>query len=317
MLPFAGFLDKLRFSADEEDYSKQQYCSWQIIAPTPCHQQSSNGVSIEVTSTIADIELTDFDYLVVFGGRSARSCQQLPQQYHHILHAVAAKGVTLVSIDNGCFLLAEAGLLKQHKVAVHWRHVQEFRAAYPSIEVASEQLFCIDNKRISCAGGNAAIDLAVELLARHCGRTKALKGLADMLVDEAREQRHQLKSLNANIQINNTASRHVGRAISLMRQQLASTDTIDVLALKLAISRRQLDRLFKDNFSQTAREYWAEMRLQHIHWRLINSDHSLQHLADEVAISDVSYLCKVFRKRFGTSPHALRRSKLIARANSN
>lgn len=309
MLPFAGFLDKLRFSADEEDYSNQQYCRWQIIAPTPCHQQSSNGVSIEINCTIEELELNDFDYLVVFGGRSARNCQQLPQHYHRILHAAVAKGITLVSIDNACFLFAEAGLLKQHKVAVHWRHVAEFRVAFPKLEVASEQLFSIDNKRISCVGGNAAIDLAVELLAKHCGRTKALKGLADMLVDEAREQRHQLKSLNANVQINNTANRHVGRAVSLMRQQLASTDTVDSLAMKLAISRRQLDRLFKDSFNQTAREYWAEMRLQHVNWRLLNSDHNLQHLAAEIGLNDVSYLCKVFRKRFGTSPHALRKSK--------
>ncbi len=35
-----------------------------------------------------------------------------------------------------------------------------------------------------CARGLAAIDLVVELLARGCGRTRALKGLADMLVDE-------------------------------------------------------------------------------------------------------------------------------------
>ncbi|ABV86141.1 GlxA family transcriptional regulator [Shewanella pealeana] len=311
MLPFAGFLDKLRFSADEEDYSQQQYCSWQIVGLTPCHQLSSSGVSVELTTTVDEIELTDYDYLVVFGGRSARSCQQLPKQYQDLLRLAAAKGVTLVSIDNACFLFAAAGLLDNHSVAVHWRHVQEFRTAFPRIDIRTEQLYCIDRKRISCAGGSAAIDLAVELLARHCGRTKALKGLADMLVDEAREQRHQLKSLNTNIQINNTASRHVGRAISLMRQLLASSDTVDALADKLAISRRQLDRQFKDCFGQTAHEYWSEMRLQHLHWRVVNSDHSLQYLADEVGIQDVSYLCKLFRKRFGCSPNSLRKPKLF------
>lgn len=27
LLPFGGFLDKLRFSADDEDYSRQRYCA--------------------------------------------------------------------------------------------------------------------------------------------------------------------------------------------------------------------------------------------------------------------------------------------------
>ncbi len=68
-----------------------------------------------------------------------------------------------------------------------------------------------------------------------------------MLVDEARGQLHQLKSLDEDIRANNTAGRHVGRAISLMRQLLAEPKTVDELASMLAISRRQLDRLFNEN----------------------------------------------------------------------
>jgi len=311
MLPFGGFLDKLRFSADEEDYSQQRYCTWQILGLKSGYIASSSGVSVAVQATVDDVELASYDYLVVFGGRSARNSQQLTDQYSNVLRQAAAKGVTLVSIDNACFLFAATGLLNNHSVAVHWRHVQEFRTAYPRIDIRTEQLYCVDGKRISCAGGSAAIDLAVELLARHCGRTRALKGLADMLVDEARGQLHQLKSLDEDIRANNATGRHVGRAIGLMRQLLAEPKTVDDLAGMLAVSRRQLDRLFKDSLGQTAREYWAEMRLQHVHWRVVNSDHSLLYLADEVGIQDVSYLCKVFRKRFGVSPNTLRKSKAV------
>lgn len=310
LLPFAGFLDKLRLSADEEDYSQQQYCAWHISGLNPGNIVSSSGVTIEPESCIDELELSDYDYLVVFGGRRAEDSRQLSDQYRKVLHLAASKGVTLVSIDNACFLFAEAGLLEDHKVAVHWRHVQEFRTAFPLIDVRTEQLYCIDNKRISCAGGNAAIDLAVELVTRHCGRNRALKGLADMLVDEAREQAHHLKSLDADTKINNIPNRHIGRAIGLMRQLLSESKTVDELAHSLAISRRQLDRLFQDKFNQTAREYWAEMRMQHVHWRVLNSAHSLQYLADEIGIQDVSYFCKVFRKRFGVTPNSLRRPSI-------
>jgi transcriptional regulator GlxA family with amidase domain len=307
MLPFGGFLDKLRFSADEEDHSRQRYCSWEIVGLDKDPVISSSGVPVVAQRTADEVALEAYDYLVVFGGRSARSSQQLTEIYGGMLREAAAKGVALVSIDNACFLFAAAGLLNDHSVAVHWRHVQEFRTAYPRIAVKTEQLYCIDGKRISCAGGSAAVDLAVELVARHCGRAKALKGLADMLVDEARGQLHQLKSLDEDIRANITAGRHVGRAISLMRQLLAEPKTVDELADMLAISRRQLDRLFKQSLGLTAREYWAEMRLKHVHWRVINSDHSLQYLADEIGVQDVSYLCKLFRKRYGISPSKLRK----------
>ncbi len=62
-----------------------------------------------------------------------------------------------------------------------------------------DQLYCIDAGRITCAGGTAAIDLAVALLSLSCGRTRALKGLADMLVDETRDSRHALRSLEPGV----------------------------------------------------------------------------------------------------------------------
>ena len=126
-----------------------------------------------------------------------------------------------------------------------------------------------------------------------------------MLVDEARSAGHQLKSLDED----SGAGRHVGRAIGLMRNLLAQKRTADELAALAGVSRRQLDRLFRASFGQSAHAYWHEMRLQHVRWRLLNSGHSLAGLADEVGLGDSSYLCKVFRRRFGESPDALRQRR--------
>jgi transcriptional regulator GlxA family with amidase domain len=304
MLPFGGFLDKLRFTADEEDYSRQRYCTWRIFGVDPGYVESSSGVAVQVEVTPADIKYADFDYLVVFGGRSANATEALAPRYKSVLRRAAGHGVKLVCIDNACFILAACGLLSGHKVAVHWRHEVEFRASYPRIEVLGEQMYCFDGDRISCAGGSAAIDVAVEILARACGRAKALKGLADMLVDEARSSVHQLRSLDEEAM----SVRHVGRAVALMRSMLASNRTMDELAKLVGISRRQLDRLFAKSHGVTAREYWTEMRLQHVKWRLLNSNHSLAVMADEIGVADTSYLGKMFSKRFGKPPAAFRQS---------
>lgn len=308
MLPFGGFLDKLRFTADEADYSRQRHCTWHILGLEPGYVEASSGVAVQIQVTPAEISYQDFDYLVVFGGRSAKVTQALAPHYKNILRRAAGHGVKLVCIDNACFLLAACGLLTGHKVALHWRHETEFRAAFPRIEVMSDQMYCFDGNRISCAGGTAAIDLAVEMLTRACGRTRALKGLADMLVDEARSSGHQLRSLDNEV----NTGRHVSRAIALMRTLLGSSKTTDELASMVGISRRQLDRLFLASHAMTAKNYWSEIRLQHLQWRLLNSDHSLTTIADEAGISDVSYLSKIFRKRFGKPPAEFRKNILRA-----
>ncbi|THF62993.1 helix-turn-helix domain-containing protein [Pseudothauera nasutitermitis] len=303
LLPFGGFLDKLRFTADEEDYSRQRYCAWRILGIEAGSVRASSGVAVHTDLAAADARWDEYDYLVLFGGRSARATEALAPRYRPLLRRALRHGVKLVAIDNASFLLAACGLLDGHKVAVHWRHEAEFRASHPRVEVMSEQLYCVDGARITCAGGMAAIDLAVELLAGACGRTRALKGLPDMLVDEARGSAHALRSLDDAA----VSGRHVGRAIALMRTLLGTRATSDELAARIGVSRRQLDRLFLQRHGRTVRAYWTEMRMQHARWRLLNSGHALAQIADEIGLADTSQLARQFRRRFGQSPARFRK----------
>lgn len=239
---------------------------------------------------------------MVFGGRSAMATAALAPRYQALLRQAAKAGVKLVGVDNGAFLLAACGLLQGHKVVVHWRHEAEFRAAFPQLQLLREQLYCIDGNRITCAGGTAAIDLAVALLSRACGRTRALKGLADMLVDETRDSRHALRSL----ELGAGQGRQVQRAQALMRHHLGTPLAVEQLAAELGISRRQLDRQFHASHGISTKAWWLEMRLQQARWRLLNSSHSLAQIADEVGLGDASYLGKCVRRRFGCTALQLR-----------
>ncbi|HGM5580599.1 TPA: GlxA family transcriptional regulator [Pseudomonas putida] len=303
LLPFAGFLDKLRFSADDEDYSRQRYCSWRVLGLSAEPVTSSSGAVVQVEEPVHSVELAGYDYLVLFGGRNATATAALAPSYQALLQRAVRAGIKLVAIDNAVFLLAACGLLDGHQVVVHWRHEVEFRTAFPRVRVQSEQLYCFDGARISCAGGTAAIDLAVELLARASGRARALKGLADMLVDETRDSRHALRSL----ELGAGQGRQVQRATALMRHHLASGLSVEQLAAQLGISRRQLDRQFLAEHGVSARAWWLEMRLQHARWRLLNSAHGLAQIAEEVGLVDASHLGKRMRRRFGCTAMALRK----------
>jgi transcriptional regulator GlxA family with amidase domain len=303
LLPFGGFLDKLRFSADDEDYSRQRYCSWRILGLDATPVASSSGAVVQVEVTAQQADWREVDYLVLFGGRNAAATAALAPRYKGLLRQAAKAGVKLVSVDNAAFLLAACGLLEGHKVVLHWRHEAEFRASFPHLQVQTEQLYCFDGTRITCAGGTAAIDLAVALISHASGRARALKGLADMLVDESRDSRHALRSL----ELGPEQARVVQRATALMRHHLAARLSIEALAAELGISRRQLDRQFHANHGMSAKAWWLEMRLQQARWRLLNSSHSLAQIADEVGMTDAGYLGKWLKRRFGCTAQALRR----------
>lgn len=308
MLPFGGFLDKLRFSADEEDYSQQRYCQWNVVSLEKGLVTSSSGVSIEAEFALKQAQFERYDYVVVFGSRGAAQSMQSAAQYKPLFKKAAARGATLVAIDNASFLFAACQLLSDHCAVVHWRHEQEFASEFPDIKLLSEQLYCIDKKRITCVGGTAAIELAVELIALHSGRQRALKGLADMFVDETRQNHHGVKSLSIGQTNSSYSPPQLKRATALMRQLLSQKQTVDDIANRIGVSRRQLDRLFKQAYDTTAKGYWLKVRLGHAHWRISNSTLPLSRIAEEIAIGDVSYFCKQFKKHYGLNPAELRRS---------
>lgn len=48
------------------------------------------------------------------------------------------------------------------------------------------------------------------------------------------------------------------------------------------------------------------MRMEHAHWRVTHSHHSLSAIADEVGLGNASSLARLFRRHYGTSPGAAR-----------
>ncbi len=92
LLPFGGFLDKLRFSADDEDYSQQRYCSWSVAGLTLDPVPSSSGAVVQVEARADQLDLASFDYLVVFGGRNAMATAALAPHYQALLRQAAKPG---------------------------------------------------------------------------------------------------------------------------------------------------------------------------------------------------------------------------------
>jgi len=63
---FSGFVDLLRLSADEGDFSKPVRCSWSVIGETLAPVRASCGIQITPWETFEKAE--PFDYVVVVGG---------------------------------------------------------------------------------------------------------------------------------------------------------------------------------------------------------------------------------------------------------
>ena len=137
-LAFASFVDGLRHAADEADFSRQIYCHWKIVAPTPDPVVASCGVAVLPQQSFPDPR--DFDHLVVVGGLLP-SCLAHPPETLAYLRQAHAANVAVVGLCTGSFVLAKAGLLDGRRCAVDATHLNQMKGLFPAVEATSDQIY--------------------------------------------------------------------------------------------------------------------------------------------------------------------------------
>ena len=304
LLPFAGFADTLRHSADEGNRSRQVHCQWTILGASMEPVRASCGAAVAPWRTYGDP--AEFDYVVIVGGLLAAFNDHSPDTFE-FLRLAGKRRVPVVGLCTGCFAMAEAGLLRDRRCAVHRRYRKEFAERYPETRVTTSELFVVDGKAITCVGGTAAIDLAVELVMRHCGRTRALKGLTDLSVDQHRAAIHQPRMPDEDLL--NCGNQRIERAVRLMREKLSEPVGVRHLARQLGTSVSQLDRDFAKHAESTPTAVWRCMRLQRARWLLLNTDGTVSFISRECGFADSSHLTRWFKRAFGESPRSFRQTR--------
>ena len=201
---------------------------------------SSCGITIPPWEVYGDPG--EFNYIVVVGGKTDQ-IRYVSSQTYEFLNKAEELRIPLVGLCLGVFVLAEAGLLTNQKCAVHPRHLNKFVEQYPNIIPVVDELFVMQPNRITCAGGTAAIDLAVSILKTHLGETQARKGLCHMMVDQHRENLHTPR--HPYDELDYCKDPRIRDAIELMKKNLTFPFCVKDLASQLGCSQRQLERAFQ------------------------------------------------------------------------
>ena len=304
LLPFAGFIDAMRHAADEGDRSRQIYCRWTCLSATDEPIRSSCGVEILPWEPLKSPER--YDYLIVVGGLLPSMDRLHPETLEFIRQAVDA-GRSVVGLCTGSFVMAEAGLMKRRRCAVHAHHLTEFVERYPDSIPVINEIYVVDGPFITCPGGTAAIDVAVDILSEHCGRSRGMKGLTALVVDKHRES-YQIARMPFE-DFEHCGDWRVERAVRFMRQHLAARMNVEEVAGKIGSTILQLERAFKRHTRKTPSAIWREVKLQHARSRLLNTSRSVTEIAFECGFADSSHFSRLFRKKFGEPPQRYRESR--------
>lgn len=279
--------------------SGQHLYKWYFISVNGGQVIGSNGMSINTLPLNKLNVLTgNIEALIV-------SASWTPEAYQNktILNALrewAGHGILLGGLDTGAFILGFAGLLNGYRATVHYEHIDAFIELFPKIDV-SEDIFVIDRNRISCCGGSAAADLALELIGSQYGIDLANASARYIFHDRLRSAS---ESQNASIHepVGQIMPPRLREAIVTMERHLEETISISNIAAIVGISQRNMERLFKNYTHVTAKKYYLDIRLDRARGLLTQTQMPILEVAIACGFSSSQYFSRVYKKRFQISP---------------
>jgi transcriptional regulator GlxA family with amidase domain len=217
------------------------------------------------------------------------------------LRRVADRGVAIIGVCTATFVLARAGIMQGRRCCVHWNARADFEAEFPDIAVDSDTIFLEDRDRITCPGGQSSADVALHLIAKHCGAPSARKAAAGMVLEQMRGNRtpqpHAEASWFGDIRIP-----LIRRAITVMDRCISRELPVTEIAEYLRVSNNTLHRAFRRGIGESPAKFFRFLRLAHGHWSLQHTDMSISQIAHVYRFSDASHFTRMHRIYYGVTP---------------
>ena len=137
----------------------RDFYGWTTVSADGEAVIASNGLPLKIDYSVAD--LPPVDILFVCVGADDRVSRQ-EQGAGGAAHW-GRRGGALGALSVGSYLLAEAGQLDGYRCTIHWENRAGFMEKFPDIDCTGN-VFEIDRKRYTCAGGTTSIDLMLEIV---------------------------------------------------------------------------------------------------------------------------------------------------------
>jgi transcriptional regulator GlxA family with amidase domain len=300
LLAFSSALEPLRAA---NRASGRRLYDWHVISEDGGPVTASSGVTVMCDTAMA--ATPRLHTAVVASGRPTYPDQE-SRATSAWLRRQARLGVRLGALSTGTYALARAGLIDSARVTIHWQHLSAFAETYPHIEVTDE-LFEVDGNRITCSGGEAALDMMLALIALDHGRELATQVAENFIHERIRDTGDpQRMALRTRLGISHPKLLSV---IEIMEENLEEPLPRAELAERVGLSPRQLERLCRKYLGRTPTRYYQELRLYRARTLLHQTSMSILDVALACGFVSASHFSKCYREFFTRTPRQERAAR--------
>jgi transcriptional regulator GlxA family with amidase domain len=229
---------------------------------------------------------TDHDYV-----RSAQFAAE--KSFFKWIAQCAQREVNTCSICTGAFFLGEAGLLDGRECTTHWRRTEELKSRFPKAKVLADTLFVKSDNIYTSAGISAGIDLALSIVEDLKGPRFVHQVARGLVVYHRRSQNQSQQSIY--LDFRNHINPKIHEVQDFLISNLAKENSIESLAEMVAMSPRNLSRVFKEVTGSTIVEYLTKLRVENAKTLLNNPDYTMEFIASQCGFKTARQLQRILK----------------------
>ncbi|MFJ3486798.1 GlxA family transcriptional regulator [Pseudomonas sp. NPDC090202] len=253
---------------------------------------SDLGLVIRPDARIDLAAVEQLDLLVICGGY--RTELKASESLIGLLQAAAERGVQLAGLWNGAWFLGMAGLLDGYRCAIHPEHRPALAEVSKVTHVTSEA-FVVDRDRLTASSPAGAFHMALEWI-KGLHDKALIEGIEDILSFE--ESRYRRIKPSRHISV----SAPLREVIKLMDANLEEPLEMEQLAVYAGRSRRQVERLFREQLGTTPQRYYLELRITEARRLLQHTEMSQVEVLVACGFVSPSHFSKCYSSYFGYRP---------------
>ncbi|MBO2449555.1 helix-turn-helix domain-containing protein [Actinomadura barringtoniae] len=247
--------------------------------------------------------LAEADTIVVPGHGADPS--EAPAEVLEALRTAARRGVRILSICVGSFILAEAGILDGKRATTHWIAANDMARRYPAVQVDPNVLYVDNGQILTSAGAAAGLDLCLYVIRRDHGPAVAADA-ARLAVMPLERDGGQAQFIVHEHPVKDGAS--LGPLLLWLEDNSHRELTLKDIAEQASMSTRTLSRRFREQTGTTPLRWLHITRLRRAQHLLETTGCSIDHIARQVGFGSTTTFREWFREVVGTSPQSYRRS---------
>lgn len=296
LMSYAAALEPLRAA---NTLAKRDLYRWRHVSIDGQPVAASNGLEFAVDGGLDPREDAGM-VLVCAGGNPAAYEEAAAFAW---LRAMASRGAVIGGVSGGPYILAKAGLLDGRRATVHWEHAPSFREAFPAVQLVAS-LYAIDGRRMTSAGGVAALDMMHAVIAAAHGPGLA-RAVSDWFLQAHVRPGSGDQRLGPRARLG-IVNRKLEAVVEKMEAALETPLPRAVLAASAGLSLRQLDRLFQAHLDTSVERFYLGLRLDRARDLLRQTSLPVTEVGLATGFASASHFSRSYRDRFGVSPRGER-----------